>query len=264
MSPQQPDGDGGTHVGRFNFDLATALGEQLKSHFDTDLRAKPMTLARVERLNRTQGVYALYRGETLVYIGQAIDLRKRLLEHWEKITGRQRIRIREMRFKCTYIDAAWIPVTHEKALLDVFKTQVGLCAWNGKGFGIHDPGRNRETTNKSPLGFDSLFPIKRDWPCDWVSAGHYNAKELLELIKGRLPFLFRYHTDNPQNWQAGSVLYNDLILNVPRDSMPFDELLAHLRPQMPGEWYATLFPGHAILYPVMQPQGDQKARGVIV
>ena len=57
-----------------------------------------------------------------------------------------------------------------------------VCEWNGISFGPHDPGRDRETTNKDTEGFDAQFPIRDDWPCGFVDARNWNVRELLIRI----------------------------------------------------------------------------------
>lgn len=124
-----------------------------------------------------------------------------------------------------------------------------LCEWNGNGFGPHDPGRNRETTNKPPEGFDQQYPIKAAWPCVEIAAGEHEANALLQRIKGSLPFCFRYETDNPRhNWRAGSTKYNGGTVRVPQPNMPAAELVAEVARQLGSTWQATKFPSHIILY----------------
>jgi hypothetical protein len=120
------------------------------------------------------------------------------------------------------------------------------CAWNGNGLGPHDPGRERETTNKAPDGFDAQYPIRQDWPCSWINAGEVNAAELLKAIKGGLPYLLRYQTTK-QKSQKPHADYEDLTVTVARDDMSARDLLRTIAQALPG-WQATAFPSHMILY----------------
>jgi len=122
----------------------------------------------------------------------------------------------------------------------------GECAWNGNGFGQHDPGRERETTNKAPDGFDAQYPIRPDWKCDWIKAGEKNAAELLKAIKSDLPYLLRFQTAK-QRATKPHPDYKDLTVSVPQDDMRARDLLCTITQALPG-WQATAFPSHMILY----------------
>jgi len=116
----------------------------------------------------------------------------------------------------------------------------------GNGFGPHDPGRERETTNKAPDGFDAQYPIRQDWTCDWIKAGDHKATELLKAIKARLPYLLRYQTAKKKS-QEPQADYKDLTITVPKDDMSARDLLRTVAVALP-EWQATAFPSHTILY----------------
>jgi hypothetical protein len=141
----------------------------------------------------------------------------------------------------------WTALAPEASLIRHYKQQQrNLCEWNGISFGPHDPGRDRETTNKPPDGFDSQFPIRYDWPCQNVAVGERNLRELLVQIKDELPFLLRYEAVN-KKYRLGHPDYNNLIVVVPRSGMPADELLHLITQQLPG-WQSTRFSSHMILY----------------
>ena len=129
-----------------------------------------------------------------------------------------------------------------------FRT-LGLCDWNGNGFGPHDPGRRREETDKPPDGFDQQYPIKAQWPCTGILEGPHEANLLLQQVKALLPFSFRYETDNPKGaWRAGSHKYNGRTINVPAPDMSASDLIAAIAQQLGPMWQATRFPSHVILY----------------
>jgi hypothetical protein len=130
--------------------------------------------------------------------------------------------------------------------LSTRKSKTGDCAWNGISFGPHDPGRDRETTNKAPDGFDSRYPIQEDWPCP-IAAGQYNGRELLMSIKAALPYVFRYETTNPKRWREGHPDYNSKALEIRADNMGAATLIASIAEQLP-DWQATTFPSHVIMY----------------
>jgi len=182
-----------------------------------------------------------------VYVGKADNLKARLSQHRFKIMGRRNIEIGEMTFTCLTVHKNWTALAPENTLIKYYTGQGGnLCEWNGNSFGPHDPGRERETSNKPPDGFDAQFPVKDDWPCDFVEAKEWNIRELLVRIKDELPFLFRYEATNKQ-YRLGHPDYNNLTVTVPAAGMPATELLRLITQRIPG-WQSTRFPSHMILY----------------
>ena len=121
---------------------------------------------------------------------------------------------------------------------------LGFCAWNGISFGPHDPGRERETTNKPPEGFDAQYPIREDWLCTGIAAGQYNVRGLLKAMKNELPFLLRYVGSQT----GGHPDYKDLTITVPQSGMSAEELLRLVTQNLPPGWQATRFQSHMILY----------------
>lgn len=230
----------------FDIDLVSALAEQLTAAFEK-LKPAALTDKNVELVPTDQGVYHLFRKGVLVYVGKAENLKKRLSEHRFKIMGRRNINTKEMTFTCLTVPRNWTALAPESALIAHYKGKPGNCEWNGNSFGSHDPGRDRETTNKPPDGFDAQFPIRHDWPCSGVVARDWNVRELLMQIKSELPFDLRYQVTDTKKYRDGHADYNNVKLNVPATGMPVDELLRLVTRALPG-WQATRFPSHMILY----------------
>lgn len=223
---------------QFDLDLVKALAEQLIAAFDT-LEVGDLTPENINTVPKAQGVYELFRNGTLVYVGKADKLCSRLLEHRRKIAGRKNIEVGEMGFKCLTINKNWSALAPETSLITYYKGQPSGCEWNGNGFGIHDPGRERETTNKAPDGFDSQYPIRDEWPCVDIKAGKWNVRELLASMKKGLPYLLRYDTKHKD--------YEKALVNIPKAGLSATQLLSRVTKQLPG-WQATRFPSHMILY----------------
>jgi len=198
-------------------------------------------------LEKGQGVYQLYYRGSLVYVGKAHNLKKRLGEHCHKISGRLHIDPQEMGFKCLFVHRNWTTLAPEDSLIKHYRNVgEGECAWNGNGFGPHDPGRERETTDKAPDGFDAQYPIRQDWQCNWIRAGNWNAAELLKAMKGKLPYLLRVQTARKGS-QEPHADYRIQSITVPQDNMSARDLLRIVAQALPG-WQATAFPSHLILY----------------
>jgi hypothetical protein len=203
-----------------------------------------LTRRTTQKVHNRSAHEASYKG-SLVYVGKA-DSKKQLGEH-RHIRGRLNIDVADMGFKCLFVHPNWTTLAPENSLIKYYRhAGEGECAWNGNGFGPHDPGRERETTNKAPDGFDAQYPIRQDWACDWIKAGDMNAAELLNAIKGGLPYLLRYQTAR-QKSQEPHADYQALTVTVPQDGMSAHCLLRTIAQALIG-WQATAFPSHMILY----------------
>lgn len=230
----------------FEIDIIGALSSQLVGAFHR-LVAAQLTDDEIDSLPTGQGVYILYYHGSSVYVGKADSLKGRLAEHRYKISGRHKIQVKDMSFKCLFVHENWTTLAPENSLIKYFrKVGEGDCSWNGNGFGQHDPGRERETTNKKPEGFDANYPIRQDWVCNWVEAGDTNAAALLKALKRKLPYLLRYQTAK-QNSPKPHSDYEDLTIHVPAADMTARDLLETIARVLPA-WQFTTFPSHMILY----------------
>lgn len=240
----------------FEIDIISALSAQLLDKL-TQLSPAPLDPEHLSEVLSEQGIYQLFHCEQLVYIGKADSLKKRLHEHRFKIAGRKNIDVEDMTFVCLYVHPNWTALAPEDALIKHYKRGSRTeCAWNGNGFGPHDPGRDRETTNKPPDGFDAKYPIREDWICSRIAAGTYDAFELLKALKANLPYLLRFEMLQKKSRTPHPSLAG-VVVNVPRDGMPAVELLALVAKKLPG-WQATVFPSHMILYQENRQYGHGK------
>lgn len=140
----------------FDFDLDRGIREQVVKKLESSPRYK------LERGvgPRESGIYALYFGKRLVYIGKASKgtttsgrtLRARLSEHVGKISGRKNISLADM--KCRYLTFAseWWVFAAEFALITHYKPE-----WNNSGFGSKAEGVGRPGTDRVSR-FNKQFP----------------------------------------------------------------------------------------------------------
>lgn len=231
------------YFAQFEIDIVHALAEQLVAALDA-LTPEALAPAQIQSMEPGQGIYALYRNGALVYIGKAKELRDRLDDHYQKISGRRNISLNEMTFCALYVHKNWTALAPEESLIRHFKGHGAACTWNGISFGPHDPGRNRELTNKRPDGFDIQHPIIDDLPCNWIQAGQWNIKDLLIALKTQLPYLLRYECTT--SYRTGHPDYNGIILTVPNSGMSAKALLKLIADAI--GWQADVFPSHMILY----------------
>lgn len=229
----------------FEINIVSALSDQLVTAFK-DLERGALSEERISAMPSGQGVYQLFHEGALVYVGKADSLPRRLNEHFRKISGRHNIDGGKMSFKALFVHPNWTALAPEDALIKYYRNSgAGECAWNGNGFGPHDPGRERETTNKPVEGFDAQYPIRDNWPCEWITVGTYDGRDLLRSFKAGLPYLLRYQTTG--SLAKGHPDYNGKQIDVSRTGMAARELLKTIVEQLPG-WQATIFPSHMILY----------------
>ncbi len=229
----------------FDLDIPRALHTQLIALLEG---LEPELLARLPVLEVPSriGVYGLFLDGRLVYVGKAGSLSRRLAEHHFKLRGRQNLSDEEVGFVCLTVNPNWAAYAPENILIRHFRAE-GLCEWNGNSFGSHDPGRKREETNKPAEGFDQQFPIRDDWPCDWLDAGVYRIIEVLTAMKKRLPYLLRYQTSAGRGWRKGHVDFDGKTVEIPERGKATREVLRLVAAAVPG-WQATVFPSHLILY----------------
>jgi hypothetical protein len=232
----------------FRFDLPIAVTEQLVAQLD-QMKTSPLTeeelarlakyqgeLAQVQKLPKiSQGVYVIYVGDKAVYAGKADNLRNRLGDHKFKLSGRRNLDLNKIGFKCLLLEASWSTSANETLLIEHYKDK-GQCEWNANGFGINDPGKNRD--GAIPNTFDTKFPINENWPVEEI-ADNESVGELLRKLKAQLPFLLRYAIDA----EAGETRVN--LTGVPRTAKT---LLASAAKALGPQWQLMLFKGYITLY----------------
>lgn len=146
----------------FEFNLDEGIRNQVVQQFE----ASPLCPLEKGVGPSESGIYALYYLGRLVYIGKATkaltkskrNLRSRLSEHANKISGRENISLNEMTCRYLTLDSEWWVFAAEFALITHYSPE-----WNQTGFGSKTPGRGRPGTDKVST-WDSKFPqrIKSD------------------------------------------------------------------------------------------------------
>jgi hypothetical protein len=226
----------------FTFDLTGALAEQLDAALPT-LNPEPLSIVKLEDVDTTPGIYQLYLRGELVYVGKADrSLRARLTDHHRKIIGRLNIDIDDLTFTGLYLEGTWIPVGPEQMLIKRREGQGVKPAWNFNGFGINDPGKERDTTNFVSDHFDVLYPADLDFIISAIDQGTYLANELLPVVKRALPYIFRY--ENQWARHPDYLTSQVRIKSNPTAAEVFDALMAAL----PSGWQITALPGYVIMY----------------
>lgn len=228
----------------FTFDLTGALAEQLEAMLPT-LTPEPLATGQIQGVSTLPGIYQLYLNGQLVYVGKADrNLQDRLSDHYRKIIGRENIDVKDMTFTGLYLEGTWIPVRPEQMLINRWEETHGVKPpWNINGFGIKDPGRERVTTTYRATHFDSLYPADLHYSITRIGRGTYPVNELLPIVKGELPYIFRYENQwarHPDYLGSRATI----TVNNPTAVDVFDTLVAAL----PTGWQITALPGYVIMY----------------
>jgi|SRR5208282_6151449 len=148
--------DAGDDPHHFDFDLDRGIRAQVVEKLETS----PLLPLEKGTGPQASGIYALYFKGDLVYIGKASKgttkssrtLRARLAEHVGKISGRQNIKLAEMRCRYLTFASEWWVFAAEFALMAHYQPE-----WNDSGFGSKTPGIGRPGTHRISR-WDERFP----------------------------------------------------------------------------------------------------------
>ncbi len=241
----------------FEFDLPGALLEQLIEVLD-GMSAEHLTMVTARAIPDAQGVYQLFLDGRLVYIGKTdaeAGLRKRLLRHAGKILNRPNLETHDVAFKAVQV-LVFTAMDLETMLINRYKRLGQATAWNGSGFGSNDPGRERETTNRKPEGFDDQFPISVDVEHEFLAPGSHTVATALSTLKQSLNYTLRYETEVIGRRAHPSRPHPDLLaatLLVAKPRMTMRETLTEILAVLPDGWQSTIFASHVILYKENRP-----------
>ncbi|TDC69853.1 GIY-YIG nuclease family protein [Actinomadura sp. GC306] len=238
---------------QFRLSITEALSTQLYAALDR-LEPAPLTQENLDALPAQaqklglpsmSGVYQLFRQEPgkereLTYVGKADQpLPKRLGDHLFKLSGRVGISLEEMSFRCLFVEEDLSAVSPEKMLIKRH-LRTGRIVWNNRGFGINDPGRERDTTRNRENHFDLEFPIDLDLRVAGLTPGPQSLQGVLQAIKDGLPFNFRFQ-------QRVAELRTKTVV-VPDEEMTADQAFRFVSQHMPEEWQISALVGWAIMY----------------
>jgi hypothetical protein len=128
----------------------------IRMHLLQRFEGSPLLPFPPRRTPTGTGIYGLYLGDALIYIGKApgqSDLRQRLWEDARKIGSRTNIKLAQLQCRFLMITEEWVHYA-EHHLIDHYKPE-----WNGSGFGSHIPGAGRPGV-KGPPTWDQKYPRK--------------------------------------------------------------------------------------------------------
>lgn len=225
-----------TYAGAFQLSMTIALRDQLLARLE-GLTPAPLSLESIEKLERRSGVYQLFRGDELVYVGKADRLAGRLRQHQIKLAGRTPGLIDQMSFRCVYVDEDLDAVAPEKMLIDSLR-KANLAVWNTNGFGNNNPGKERDRSKVGDDHFDARFPINLDVGIELSAFS--DVHDLASSIKQALPYTLRFADSD--------ALRTPITAPVPTSGRAFD-LMSYLAQNLPADWLIVHLPGYLIMYP---------------
>lgn len=231
----------------FEFDLPGALLRSLVEVFG-GLEAAPLLPGELAEVPEAQGVYQLWLRGKLAYIGKTdaeAGLRKRLERHARTIQHRRNLDPNEVAFKAVRV-FVFTAMDLESQLIKHYGA-LGPLPWNNSGFGSNDPGRERDTTNLKPEGFDAQFPVDIDREIALSLPFPATAALACAALKECLPYTFRVENAGRGSRKPHPDLVNTQVIPpaAPYTTRQFIEaILRHL----PPGWQATALPSRVILY----------------
>jgi len=142
----------------FDFDLDRGIREQVVGK----LESSPALELKKNVGPADSGIYVLYYKDKLVYVGKASrgttkskrTLCARLNEHVTKISGRQKIKLSDMRCRYLTFKSEWWVFAAEFALITHYRPE-----WNESGFGSKVPGRGRPGTERVSRWNEQFPPV---------------------------------------------------------------------------------------------------------
>jgi hypothetical protein len=232
-----------SNIADFQLSVTRALRDQLLEALGK-LGTESLTEANLVIVDSRPGVYQLFVGEELMYVGKAAkNLRERLDQHRKKLSGRRSGLLASASFKCVYVSEDMDAIAPETMLIAHFR-QGGQAPWNFNGFGNKDPGKERDTSVVKAGHFDSLHQIDLELELGFRVTGGEPLVSAMKRFKGLLPYVFRFGTV-PGNLEA------------PRPNgspTAVRDWLAYFAAALPENWSVVALPGYVIAYPDKEPE----------
>ncbi len=114
-------------------------------------------------------------------VSKKLQAGKRLDRHAHTIQHRSNLNPSEVSFKAVRV-FRFTAIDLETQLIRHYGT-IAPVTWNFSGFGSNDPGRERDTTNLRPEGFDANYPIDIDRQLEIVLPETGTAASIITALK---------------------------------------------------------------------------------
>jgi hypothetical protein len=231
----------------FEFDLPDAL---LKSVVGVFARMNSAVLlpSNVALIPDAQGVYMLMLQDQIVYIGKTdadAGLRRRLDRHARTIQHRSNLGPNEVSFKAVRV----FVFTAMDLETQLIRHYGGIASgpWNFSGFGSNDPGRERDTTNLRPEGFDANYPIDIDRQLEMVFPESATAASIVSALKDALPYTFRVEGQS-RGSRRPHPDFEAAKVTLPAPTYTTRVVVEAVIRALPSGWQATALASRIIVY----------------
>lgn len=232
----------------FEFNLPDALLTELTSVLNK-MPIAPL-LKEVDQVPEEQSVYQLFLDSKLVYIGKTdaeAGLHGRLTRHAWTVQHRHNLDQSKMGFKAVRV-YVFTAMDLETQLIKHY----GDVPWNNSGFGANDPGRERDTTNVHPEGFDAQYPIDINQTLALDIKMPASAANVLDALKLAVPYVFRFERAGRRKKAAHPDLTNTNV-TVPTTNVTARSTITAVLQQISKGWQATELPSRVIIYKESRP-----------
>ena len=222
----------------FEIDVEAILRDQLPRFFSA-IDAAPLTETNVAALpERAKGAYMLLFDGAPVYAGKTDTrhgFRDRLHRHSWTVQGRKGLDPSRMAFKAVRIMVFSAFDVESIFIAEMKKAEAQALPWNDSGFGSNDPGKRRD--GQLPADFDKWYPVDIDFAVDGLPVGQVDLRELLRVVKGKLPYLIR-----------NAPLPGDVHVSDVPTTATVREILNIVITALPPGWQVTVLHGRVIIY----------------
>lgn len=231
----------------FEFDLPDALLTSIVSVF-ARMETAPLLPPNVALIPEAQGVYMLTLRDQIVYIGKTdadAGLRRRLDRHARTIQHRSNLDPHEVGFKAVRV-FVFTAMDLETQLIRHYGTAAPV-PWNFSGFGSNDPGRERDTTNLKPEGFDASYPVDIDRKLETVLPAKALAARIVAALKDALPYTFRVEGRSRGNRRIHPE-FEAVEVTLPAPPYTTRAVIEAIIRALPPGWQATALASRIIVY----------------
>ena len=229
----------------FEFNLPEALLASLIGVFDK-MSGAPLVPTNVSDIPEAQGVYMLLQSGSIAYIGKTdadAGLRKRLERHAWTIQHRRSLTVAGVTFKAVRL-YVFTAMDLETQLIRHYSP----VPWNNSGFGSNDPGRNRDTTDLKPEGFDAQFPIHLDHSVAPSLSPGMTAADVLSALRRELPYTLRAELAKKGGKAPHADISVAVVKTFPAAPLTTRKIIESVVAALPPGWQATALAGRIILY----------------
>ncbi|WP_285473464.1 GIY-YIG nuclease family protein [Actinoplanes sp. NBRC 101535] len=225
--------------------------EQLPARLN-ELEPVALTGENLDILSFEHGVYQLFWRDESKYFGKSQDtLRVRLYQHLRRCMGRVGIDVRDMKFRCLYVDKFVDSAAPESVLIKRYREE-GLAGWNiSEGFAPKDVGRGRPDGRPGQWFIDRPVDFRVGVNLHEIAGREIPVLDALLALKKAVPFdLFKFASERSQiRADRESVVdYGGRTVVLEPGPVPLMQHLRRVIEVLPDGWQAVVQPPGIMIY----------------